>query len=178
MDYPTFYASSKAGWLTTDVEVAKSISRNEVSKQQYGMEELLDAILDYLPPPVLTQIDSASSNSPALPFALTTTMVGYDKFLGRTATGKVHQGSAIMGDNVTVISRASTSTSTSTSTNNTNTEEHKPSNISGIFVYKGVTRTALESNVAMAGDIVTITGVPDTIQVGGKRARAKREAWI
>ena len=48
MDYPTFYASSKAGWLTTDVEVAKSISRNEVSKQQYGMEELLDAILDYL----------------------------------------------------------------------------------------------------------------------------------
>jgi len=168
MDYPTFYASSKAGWITTDVDVARGIVNNKICKSQHGMTSLLDAVISTLPSPSLTNFEEGDGGGNGdgdgdgdgdcePPFALAATMVGYDKFLGRTATGKVHQGSAAISADVSVLRRDGEVCTDKNS---------KPTQLTGVFVYKGVTRTELDGQTARAGDIVTITGVPDSIQVG------------
>ncbi|GMH63451.1 hypothetical protein TrRE_jg4255 [Triparma retinervis] len=41
-----------------------------------------------------------------------------------------------------------------------------PTSITGVFAYEGVERAPLPGGVALPGDIVTLSGVPDTIAVG------------
>ena len=85
-------------------------------------------------------------------------MVGYDKFLGRTVTGKVYSGNLTTNDKVIYLPR-----------DGGKIEDKKKAlstSITGVFAYEGVERTALEGGVATPGDIVTLSGVPDTIAVG------------
>ena len=64
-----------------------------------------------------------------------------------------------MGDEVSVIPRDALTEDIPTSSNS--------SAVSGIFMYKGIHRTPFpEGHVAIAGDCVTLSGVPDDIAVG------------
>lgn len=47
-----------------------------------------------------------------------------------------------------------------------NTTAITPTTLKGLFVNKGISRVPLESEIACAGDIVTLAGVPDSIRVG------------
>jgi GTP-binding protein len=83
--------------------------------------------------------------------------VGNDKYLGRTCTGRIYSGSVGPGDAVAVLPRLALSTETAAMSS--------AQSVSGLFVYKGISRTPLEGR-AYAGDIVTLTGVPESIAVG------------
>jgi len=163
MDYITVYASGKAGWATTNMDAALKLATgdNSMSKDT-SMKVLLDIILEHIPAPKVLSSCGISSNVESEPFALAATSVGYDTFLGRLCTGRIYSGTIKKGDKVSILPRdllpevedriviAQLATST----------------VSGIFVTRGVTRTDLEPPIASAGDIVTLSGVPDSITVG------------
>ena len=101
LDYPTFYASARSGWVTQDLAQACEIVKTGVIPETgVGMEGLLAAFVDIIPPP------TGPANTDVGVFSMAATMVGRDQFLGRTCTGKVYSGSAKQGDIVSFLSRA------------------------------------------------------------------------
>ena len=85
MEYVTVYASGKAGWATTDIDVAKKLAMglSAGDEEETSMKVLLNSILDHIPPPIIAPIEEGTSDSDEPHFALAATTVGYDNFLGR-----------------------------------------------------------------------------------------------
>lgn len=161
MDYVTVYASGKAGWATTDMDVARKLataggSNSDISTD-ISMKVLLDVILEHIPAPVILPPDETNDEIDEHPFALAATTVGYDNFLGRLCTGRIYSGTIKKDDIVSVLPREF---------NKDSGAPMATSTVSGIFVTRGVTRTDLDPPIASAGDIVTLSGVPDSIKVG------------
>jgi GTP-binding protein len=181
MDYVTIYASGKAGWSTTDIDLARQLATKtsgaEVAPvlenkgiKDASMRILLNTVIDYIPPPTSETLIHHQSQLPTdnLPFAMAATTVGYDPFLGRLCTGRILSGIIQKNDSVTVIPRSTlypTNTTSSTSQAQPTTAS-STSTITGVFVNRGVNRTPLIPPVASVGDIVTLSGVPDSITVG------------
>jgi GTP-binding protein len=182
MDYVTIYASGKAGWCTTDIDVARQLatktSEAEVAPvvvekkgiNDISMRNLLNTVIDYIPPPTSEALIHQQSELPTdnPPFAMAATTVGYDPFLGRLCTGRILSGIIQKNESVTVIPRSTlypTNTTSSTSQAQPTTAS-STSTITGVFVNRGVNRTPLIPPVASVGDIVTLSGVPDSITVG------------
>jgi GTP-binding protein len=167
MDYVTLYASARMGWITQDAHVAIQISKNGHVPEDAKMHVLLDAILAHIPEPAVHTYDDIppdESNDAQMyakdKFSLAATSVGYDKYLGRTCTGRIYSGSVSINDSIAVLRRhSSTDQEATTTTLPTGT-------LTGLFVNRGISRTALEPALAVAGDIVTLAGVPDSIAVG------------
>ncbi|EED92925.1 hypothetical protein THAPSDRAFT_268714 [Thalassiosira pseudonana CCMP1335] len=132
MEYRTLFGSARGGWITGD-NVPEAMT----------MRGLLDAILEDIPAPSVH----------CEPFSMTATTVGYDSYLGRTATGRIYSGQVTSGDSITLLRRQGS-------------EDDNANSISGVFANRGVSRVALDPAVAYAGDIITLTGCPDTIRVG------------
>jgi len=160
MDYVTVYASGKSGWATLDMDVARKITTGEMKFDgtETSMRVLLDTILDNIPAPVIAS-NKGIYDPDQEPFAMAATTVGRDNFLGRLCTGRIESGSISKIDAVALIPRDMTPDGIKNAT-------LASSNITGMFVNRGVLRTELESLVACAGDIVTLAGVPDSIAVG------------
>jgi GTP-binding protein len=93
MDYVTVYASGKAGWATTDIEVAREFSTGakEVKGGETSMTVLLNTILDNIPAPEISSLKGVT-NPDDEPFAMAATTVGFDNFLGRLCTGRIYSG--------------------------------------------------------------------------------------
>jgi len=160
MDYVTVYASGKSGWATLDMDVARKFAtgEKEVDGTETSMRVLLNTILDNIPAPVVAS-NVGISDPDQEPFAMAATTVGRDNFLGRLCTGRIESGSISKMDSVALITRNMTPEAIKKAT-------LASSNITGMFVNRGVLRTELESPIASAGDIVTLAGVPDSISVG------------
>ena len=160
MDYVTVYASGKAGWATTDIEVAREFSTGakEVKGGETSMTVLLNTILDNIPAPEISSLKGVT-NPDDEPFAMAATTVGFDNFLGRLCTGRIYSGTIEKNDMVALIPRDTAPEDVGKMTLST-------SNITGMFVNRGVMRTDLEPAIASAGDILTLSGCPDTIAVG------------
>mmetsp|Transcript_19758 Transcript_19758/g.30484 ORF Transcript_19758/g.30484 Transcript_19758/m.30484 type:complete len:779 (-) Transcript_19758:53-2389(-) len=165
MEYLTLYASARNGWVTDDMDLCFDIAKDgSVGDRDVGMKSLLDAILEHIPEPKVYCYDkevTADSSHPASmfskdKFSLAATSVGYDQYLGRTCTGRIYSGSIRVEDSVGVIKRDAED----------NSGMGSASQLAGLFVNRGVSRAALEPAVAVAGDIVTLAGVPDYIAVG------------
>ncbi len=176
MEYVTIYASGKAGWCTTNIDVARQLATmkskttavggsNKDAHEDVSMRTMLNTIIDYIPPPSAAvlpknpQQEQQQQENP--PFAMAATSVGYDPFLGRLCTGRILSGTIQKNDSVSVIPR-----STLYDNNNSTTPPSLTSTISGVFVNRGVNRTPLIPPIASVGDIVTLSGVPDSITVG------------
>ena len=171
MEYRTLYASAKSGWVTDDMDVAISIAENDGKipddAGDLRMSGLLNAILEDIPPPSVhwyagddgTDDKAKPANAfDAEPFSMTASTVGYDQYLGRTVTGRIYSGKVTNGDVISLLRRGDDAENGGNSGPTTS--------VTGVFANRGVSRVALEPPVASAGDIVTLTGVPDTVAVG------------
>jgi GTP-binding protein len=169
-DFLTLYASAREGWVTDDPLSALELTDTGLTDPElHGMKRLLDHIWQQIPEPAVRyyypfpEVEPHALSKDGLffgtdQFSMAAVTVGNDKYLGRTCTGRLTSGSIGMGDNVVVLPR-------NMLWDSTELKMSLQSTVSGLFYFKGISRTQYEGR-AYAGDIVTVTGVPDTIAVG------------
>jgi GTP-binding protein len=87
LDFPTLYASGRAGWADTALDGPRA-----------GLDALFDLILAHVPPPAVIANRDA-------PFRMLATTLGADPFLGRILTGRVEAGTLKTGTTLQALSR-------------------------------------------------------------------------
>lgn len=111
----------------------------DLDEPKDSMKPLLDTILHRILPPIA---------NPDLPFQMLVTMLDYDSYVGRIAIGRIFHGSVRIGDPVAIVRRDGTIAR---------------GKITKIMKYRGLIR--VETNEAIAGDIILISGV-EGVEVG------------
>ena len=132
LDFPVLYASGRSGWASKEVDGSKE-----------NLHPLLDLILEHVKP---AELDDSK------PFAMLSTLLYADTFLGRSLVGKISQGTAKANQQIKAI--------------NLQGEKVDEGRLTQIFRYEGTKKVPIE--VGVAGDIVVIAGlekanVADTI---------------
>ncbi len=132
LDFKVLYASGRAGWAS-----------NEINGPRENLKPLLDSIIDNVKPTSLNK---------SKPFALLSTLLYADSFLGRSLIGKIAQGSAKANQQIKAI--------------NLEGKKVDEGRLTKIFRYEGTKKVPIE--IGEAGDIVIIAGlekanVADTI---------------
>jgi GTP-binding protein len=84
LDYPLVYGSSKHGWMGPDF-------KNPTQDVSY----LLDTILEHIPAPEKREGT----------LQLQISSLDYSSYKGRIAVGRVHRGSIVEGDRVSIVQR-------------------------------------------------------------------------
>jgi len=136
LDFPIVYASGKEGWATLDLD-----------EKSADMKPLLETISHRVLPPV-ADIDE--------PFQMLVTMLDYDSYVGRIATGRIFHGSIKVGEPFVVVKRD---------------HSKERAKVTKILKYEGLKR--VEAEVALAGDIVSIAGA-ENVKVGETLADAEK----
>ena len=90
LDFPTLYASGRAGWADADLDGPRQ-----------DLKALFDLICKHVPAPA--QIAAASE-----PFRMLATTLGADPFIGRILTGRVESGRLNAGATLKALSRDGT----------------------------------------------------------------------
>jgi GTP-binding protein len=124
LDFPVIYASGRNGWAVRDLEHPRE-----------DLSCMLDLVLEYVTPP---QVDEEA------PFAMLTTILEYDNFLGRILTGKVYAGSIKVGQTVKILNLDGTT--------------NEQGRLTKLLTFNGIERVSVEE--AMPGDIIAIAGLP------------------
>jgi len=132
LDFPVLYASGRSGWASKEVDGPRE-----------NLHPLLDLIIEHVKP---AELDKTK------PFAMLSTLLYADSFLGRSLVGKISQGTAKANQQIKAI--------------NLNGEKVDEGRLTKIFRYEGTKKVPIE--VGEAGDIVIIAGlekanVADTI---------------
>ena len=132
LDFPVLYASGRSGWA--DIEV---------NGPRENLNPLLDKIIQHVKP---AELDKSK------PFAMLSTLLYADNFLGRSLVGRISQGTAKANQAIKAI--------------NLTGEKVDEGRLTKIFRYEGTKKVPIE--VGEAGDIVVIAGlekanVADTI---------------
>jgi len=128
LDFPVIYASAKEGF-----------ARYEPEDTNRDLIPLFETIITHVKEPG-GDVDS--------PLQLFISAIGYDNYLGKIGTGKIHNGTVTQGEEVLLIKK---------------TGEEKRYKITKLFTFNGLKRESVPQ--AFAGDIVCVAGV-DTIDVG------------
>ncbi|MDA9678457.1 translational GTPase TypA [Candidatus Pelagibacter sp.] len=132
LDFPVLYASGRSGWADKEVDGARE-----------NLHPLLDLIMEHVKP---AELDKTK------PFAMLSTLLYADSFLGRSLVGRISQGTAKANQPIKAI--------------NLKGEKVDEGKLTKIFRYEGTKKVPIE--VGEAGDIVVIAGlekanVADTI---------------
>ncbi len=132
LDFPVMYASGRSGWASKEVDGPRE-----------NLHPLLDLIIEHVKP---AELDKTK------PFAMLSTLLYADSFLGRSLVGKISQGTAKANQSIKAI--------------NLKGEKVDEGRLTKIFRYEGTKKVPIE--VGEAGDIVVIAGlekanVADTI---------------
>ena len=132
LDFPVIYASGRSGWAS-----------NEINGPRENLNPLLDLVIDHVKP---AEFDKTK------PFAMLSTLLYADSFLGRSLVGRISQGTAKANQQIKAI--------------NLDGEKVDEGRLTKIFRYEGTKKVPIE--VGEAGDIVVIAGlekanVADTI---------------
>jgi len=132
LDFPVLYASGRSGWASKEVDGPRE-----------NLHPLLDLIIEHVKP---AELDRKK------PFAMLSTLLYADSFLGRSLVGKISQGTAKANQPIKAI--------------NLKGEKVDEGKLTKIFRYEGTKKVPIE--VGEAGDIVIIAGlekanVADTI---------------
>ncbi|CAJ1347817.1 unnamed protein product, partial [Effrenium voratum] len=137
LEYPTLYASGKAGFCARSLEEARSDSRPT------DMAVLYEAIKDVVPPPSPQEADPAvvAADEKCKGFSMLVSQLDRLPALGPTVTGKVFSGQIHKGDKI--------------SCKNLQGEVVASGKVKEITVVLGVTREPVK--MAKAGDIVSIS---------------------
>ena len=132
LDFPVLYASGRSGWASKEVDGPRE-----------NLHPLLDLIIEHVKP---AELDKTK------PFAMLSTLVYADSFLGRSLVGRISQGTAKANQPIKAI--------------NLKGEKVDEGKLTKIFRYEGTKKVPIE--IGEAGDIVVIAGlekanVADTI---------------
>ncbi|MDA9177665.1 translational GTPase TypA [Candidatus Pelagibacter sp.] len=132
LDFPVLYASGRSGWASKEVDGPRE-----------NLHPLLDLIIEHVKP---ADLDKTK------PFAMLSTLLYADSFLGRSLVGKISQGTAKANQPIKAI--------------NLRGEKVDEGRLTKIFRYEGTKKVPID--VGEAGDIVIIAGlekanVADTI---------------
>ena len=132
LDFPVLYASGRSGWASKEVDGPRE-----------NLHPILDLIIEHVKP---AELDTSK------PFAMLSTLLYADNFLGRSLVGKISQGTAKANQPIKAI--------------NLKGEKIDEGKLTKIFRYEGTKKVPIE--VGEAGDIVVIAGlekanVADTI---------------
>ena len=132
LDFPILYASGRSGWCVQDLAAPRE-----------NLHPLLDVILQHVKAP---DVD------PQAPFAMLTTLLDSDPYLGRCLVGRVEQGVASVNETVRGM--------------NLDGEIVENGRLTKLFTFEGTSRVPVEK--VQAGDIICIAGlskasVSDTI---------------
>ena len=132
LDFPVLYASGRSGWASKEVDGPRE-----------NLHPLLDLIIEHVKP---AELDKTK------PFAMLSTLLYADSFLGRSLVGKISQGTAKANQPIKAI--------------NLKGEKIDEGRLTKIFRYEGTKKVPIE--VGEAVDIVIIAGlekanVADTI---------------
>ncbi len=132
LDFPVIYASGRSGWASKDIDGPRE-----------NLNPLLDLIMKHIKPTSLNKTK---------PFAMLSTLLYADSFLGRSLVGKISQGTAKANQQIKAI--------------NLNGEKVDEGRLTKIFRYEGTKKVPIQTGEA--GDIVIIAGlekanVADTI---------------
>jgi len=87
LDFPTLYASGRAGWADKELDGPRK-----------DLDALFDLIVAHVPPP-------AQAEHRDEPFRMLATTLGADPYLGRILTGRVESGTLKAGTSIKGISR-------------------------------------------------------------------------
>ena len=132
LDFPVLYASGRSGWASKEIDGPRE-----------NLNPLLDLILNHVKP---AKLDKTK------PFAMLSTLLYADTFLGRSLVGKISQGTAKANQQIKAI--------------NLKGEKVDEGRLTKIFRYEGTKKVPIE--IGEAGDIVIVAGlekanVADTI---------------
>ncbi len=132
LDFPVVYASGRSGWASKEIDGPRD-----------NLNPLLDLVIDHVKP---AEFDKSK------PFAMLSTLLYADSFLGRSLVGRISQGTAKANQQIKAI--------------NLDGEKVDEGRLTKIFRYEGTKKVPIE--VGEAGDIVVIAGlekanVADTI---------------
>ena len=132
LDFPVLYASGRSGWASKELDGPRE-----------NLNPLLDLIIDQVKP---AEFDKSK------PFAMLSTLLYADSFLGRSLVGRISQGTAKANQRIKAI--------------NLQGEKVDEGRLTKIFRYEGTKKVTID--VGEAGDIVVIAGlekanVADTI---------------
>ncbi|MDA8919230.1 translational GTPase TypA [Candidatus Pelagibacter sp.] len=132
LDFPVLYASGRSGWASKEVDGPRE-----------NLHPLLDLIMEHVKP---ADLDKTK------PFAMLSTLLYADSFLGRSLVGRISQGTAKANQPIKAI--------------NLKGEKVDEGKLTKIFRYEGTKKVPIE--IGEAGDIVVIAGlekanVADTI---------------
>jgi GTP-binding protein len=132
LDFPILYAAGRDGWCVKDLKDSRD-----------NLHALLDLILDHVEPP------KVETNKP---FAMLSTLLDSDPYLGRCLVGRVEQGTAKVNDTVKAI--------------NLSGNQVESGRLTKLFKFEGTQRVPV--NEVQTGDIICIAGlaqasVADTI---------------
>ncbi|HMT00928.1 MAG TPA: translational GTPase TypA [Candidatus Absconditabacterales bacterium] len=123
-DFPVIYASAKNGYALKNL-----------GDEPVDMKPLFEAIKEYVKP---------AADLSDKPFRMQIANLAYDDFVGRLGIGRVYEGTAKTGQQVTIIG---------------NDGVKRTGKISKIYTTLGLQR--VESQEASCGDIITIAGIPN-----------------
>ena len=126
LDFPILYSSGREGWCVEDLK-----------KKKTDLSPLFDLIISHIQKP---NVDIKK------PFAMLTTLLSSDTYLGRCLVGKVEQGEAKVNDLVKTI--------------NLDGEEIERGRLTKLFIYQGTKKVSV--NRVQAGDIICIAGLPNS----------------
>ncbi len=132
LDFPVIYASGRSGWAS-----------NEIDGPRENLHPLLDLVIKHVQP---AKFDKTK------PFAMLSTLLYADSFLGRSLVGRISQGTAKANQQIKAI--------------NLDGEKVDEGRLTKIFRYEGTKKVPIE--IGEAGDIVVVAGlekanVADTI---------------
>ena len=132
LDFPIMYAAGRDGWCVKDLKDPKE-----------DLHALLDLILEHVKPP------KVEANKP---FAMLSTLLDSDPYLGRCLVGRVEQGTAKVNDAVKAIDLEG--------------KQVETGRLTKLFKFEGTERVPVDE--VQTGDIICIAGlakasVADTI---------------
>ncbi len=132
LDFPVIYASGRSGWASKEIDGPRK-----------NLNPLLDLVIDHVK---TAEFDKTK------PFAMLSTLLYADSFLGRSLVGRISQGTAKANQQIKAI--------------NLDGKKVDEGRLTKIFRYEGTKKVPIE--VGEAGDIVVIAGlekanVADTI---------------
>jgi GTP-binding protein len=132
LDFPVLYASGRSGWASKDINGPRE-----------NLQPLLNLIIEHV---------KTSTFDKNKPFAMLSTLLYADSFLGRSLVGKIAQGTAKANQQIKAI--------------NLDGKKVDEGRLTKIFRYEGTKKVPIEEGEA--GDIVIIAGlekanVADTI---------------